>query len=410
MSKFERVFVTGYAQISALGSTWSEFDSALLHSRSGAISNSIDLEGIDKVDVPLCPSSFETKGLIAPSKVPMDRCTAMALKTGQDAIAHAQLDLDQVDRERLGIFWGSGMAGAANFDLSCRSVYVDHKRIRPTNVVTTMPNAPAAEISLLTHAHGPSLTYSCACASSAVAIGEALLALRMGRVDVAIVGGSESMLTPCVVAGWQALRVLASLDNEPAQTACRPFDIKRSGFALGEGAAALVIETEAHARKRGAHLQAELSGYGTNCDGNHMTNPHWEGQVRAMRQALRDAGLSANDIGYINAHGTATQAGDVAEARSVNEVFGPLGVPISSTKGLHGHLLGAGGAMELLISIRALQSGLMPSSANCDDLDPEMNLDVIQGSSRQNANLKHVMSNSFAFGGTNAVLIASAVS
>jgi 3-oxoacyl-[acyl-carrier-protein] synthase II len=141
-----------------------------------------------------------------------------------------------------------------------------------------------------------------------------------------------------------------------------------------------------------------------------MIHPNWEGQVRAMRQALGDAGLSANDIGYVNAHGTATQAGDVAEARSVNEVFGPLGVPISSTKGLHGHLLGAGGAIELLISIRALQSGLMPRSANCDDLNPEMNLDVIQGSSRQNANLKHVMSNSFAFGGTNAVLIASAVS
>ncbi|MEN9712546.1 MAG: hypothetical protein RLY90_807 [Pseudomonadota bacterium] len=409
MSQFERVFVTGYAQISALGATWQTFDEALHQARSGAVASMVDLLGLDPVQVPLCPADFDPKGLIAPSKVPMDRGTAMALKTGQEAIAHAQLDLSHLDRERLGVFWGSGMAGAGNFDLSSRALYAEHKRIRPTNVVTTMPNAPAAEIALLTQAHGASLTYACACASSAVAIGEALLALRLGRVDVAIVGGSEAMLTPGVVAGWQALRVLAPVENGQAQTACRPFDAQRAGFALGEGAAALILETEAHARKRNAHLLAQLSGYGTNCDGHHMTHPHWEGQVRAMRQALRDAGLAAQDIGYINAHGTATQAGDLAEARSVSEVFGAHGVPISSTKGLHGHLLGAGGAMELLIAIRALQSGCLPSSANCDVLDPEMTLDVIQKSPRTQSNVQHVMSNSFAFGGTNAVLIASAV-
>jgi len=253
------------------------------------------------------------------------------------------------------------------------------------------------------------LTYACACASSAVAIGEALWALRMGRIDVALVGGSESMLTPAVVAGWQALRVLAPIENGQAHQACRPFDVKRAGFALGEGAAALVLESESHARRRGAPLQAQLSGYATNCDGHHMTHPHWEGQVRVMQEALGDAGLLPQDIGYINAHGTATHAGDLAEARSVAEVFGSHGVPISSTKGLHGHLLGAGGAMELLIAIRALQAGQLPSSANCDQLDPEMALDVIQGGTRDDPNLKHVMSNSFAFGGTNAVLIASAL-
>jgi len=410
MRKFERVLVTGYGQVSSLGASWSEFDSALLHSQSGAIASPIDLEGIDKVDVPLCPSSFDVRGRVSPSKVPMDRGTAMALKAGQDAIEHAQINLEGIDKYRLGIFWGSGMAGAANFDLSAKSVYADHKRIRPTNVVTTMPNAPAAELSLLTQAHGPSITYACACASSAVAIGEALLALRMGRIDVAVVGGSESMLTPCVVAGWQALQVLASLEKFDATASCRPFDLNRTGFALGEGAAAFVIETEAHAKKRGAQVQAELSGYGTNCDGNHMTNPHWQGQVRAMQQALHDAGLTTQDIGYVNTHGTATKAGDLAESKSLSELFGAKNVPVSSTKGLHGHLLGAGGAMELLISIRALQTGWMPSSANCDDLDPEVTLDVIQGSPRRHPNLRHVMSNSFAFGGTNAVLIASAAS
>jgi 3-oxoacyl-[acyl-carrier-protein] synthase II len=409
MRSYERVFVSGYAQISSLGSSWQDFDEALFHARSGAVSSVLDLQGLDKVEVPLCPSSFDAKGLVSPSKVPMDRGTAMALKVGQDALVHANLNLAHIDHQRLGVFWGSGMAGAANFDLSCHSLYVEHKRVRPTNVVTTMPNAPAAELSLLTQAQGASLTYACACASSAVAIGEALWALRMGRVDVALVGGSESMLTPAVVAGWQALRVLAPFENGQAQAACRPFDLKRAGFALGEGAACLVLESESHARRRGASLQAQLRGYATNCDGHHMTHPHWEGQVRVMQQALLDANLSPQDIGYINAHGTATQAGDLAEAKSVANVFGAHGVPISSTKGLHGHLLGAGGAMELLIAIRALQSGHLPQSANCDQLDPDLALDVIQSSSRVDPNLKHVMSNSFAFGGSNAVLIASAV-
>ena len=217
------------------------------------------------------------------------------------------------------------------------------------------------------------------------------------------------MLTPGVLASWQAMRVLAPTGPDGAQAshACRPFSADRQGFAMGEGAAALVLETEAHARSRARQPSLVLSGYATNCDSHHMTQPQPEGQVRAMQAALRDAGLKPSDIGYLNAHGTATQAGDQAEAESVAQVFGPHGVPVSSTKAIHGHLLGAGGAIELLVALQALESGLIPPTAHLDQADPAFQLDLVRHAARPAPALRHVMSNSFAFGGTNAVLIAS---
>jgi len=279
--------------------------------------------------------------------------------------------------------------------------------MRPTNVVTIMPNAPAAEIALWSKARGMCMTYACACASSAVAIGEAMHAIRSGRIDVAIVGGSESMISPAIIAGWQAMRVLAQIGDDPSKS-CKPFDRHRSGFALGEGAASLVLESQEHAMKRRATAKARLSGYATSSDGVHITNPDPQGQMRAMRMALRDAGLEPSDVGYINAHGTATTAGDLAEARSIGEVFNGLDVPVSSTKGLHGHLLGAGGALELVVSLRALHNKKVPLSANLTEVDPAVGLNLLK-CSESAPDLRHVMSNSFAFGGTNAVLVASAI-
>jgi 3-oxoacyl-[acyl-carrier-protein] synthase II len=250
-------------------------------------------------------------------------------------------------------------------------------------------------------------TYACACASSAVALGEALMALRAGRIDLAIVGGSEAMLTPGVVASWHAMRVLAPV-GEDAGRACRPFDAKRSGFALGEGAAAFVLESEAHAQRRHAQRLATLSGYGTSTDAVHMTNPDPAGQVKAMRMALADAGLQAQDIGYINAHGTATLAGDVAEASSIRQVFADQAVPVSSTKAMHGHLLGAGGALELLIAMQALIRQNLPRAINLQEVDVQCPLHLVAADVQPQTPIRHAMSNSFAFGGTNAVLIVSA--
>ncbi len=334
----------------------------------------------------------------------------MALLAAEAATTQAAWSADQIDPFRLGIYWGSGMGGAATFDAVCRAVYAEHRRIRPTSVVTAMPNAPVAELALRFSARGAALGFACACASGAVAIGEALRALRAGQLDVAIVGGSEALLSPGVIGAWQAMRVLAPVTGLPADAArhaCRPFAADRAGFALGEGAAALVLETTEHARARGARWEAVISGYGSTCDASHITQPDPEGQARAMQAALRDAGLSAAEIGHVNAHGTATTAGDAAEAESLRRVFAGAPPAVTATKAVMGHLLGAGGAVELVAALRALTRRSAPPTGGVDTLDPRLDIDLVRGQPRALPGLRHVMSNSFAFGGTNAVLIVS---
>ncbi len=404
--------VTGAGIVSPIGNTLADFDAALFAGRSAVRAQALDLPGIDLPPVPVASAEFDAAAVAAPSRVPLDRATAMALAAARDAAHAAGLGPGSFEPERLGIFWGSGMAGAATFEATCRTVFADRRRMRPTSVVTTMPNAPAAEIALLFGARGAALAYACACASSAVAIGEAMRAIRAGWIDVAIAGGSEAMLMPGVLASWQAMRVLVPLgaaagDAAAVAACCRPFAAERNGFALGEAAAAFVLESGAHAAARGASAQALLAGYATNCDGVHLTQPDAAGQARAMTAALADAGLAAGDIGYLNAHGTATTAGDAAEAESIARVFGAGGVPVSSSKAIHGHLLGAGGAVELLAALRALAAGRLPPTANVEAADPTFAIDLVTGGSARQAPIAHAMSNSFAFGGTNAVLIAS---
>lgn len=403
------VAVTGAGIVSPIGNDLARFEDALFSGRSAIRARELDLPGIALPPVPVAAAAFDADAEAAPSRLPLDRGTAMALSAARAAAREAGLDAGSFDAERLGIFWGSGMAGATTFEATCRTVYADRRRMRPTSVVTTMPNAPVAELALLFHARGAALAYACACASSAVAIGEAMRAIRSGAVDVAIAGGSESMLTPGVLASWQAMRVLALVTaGDAARTAacCRPFAADRGGFALGEAAAAFVLESEEHAARRGARAGAWLSGYATNCDGMHITQPDAAGQARAIRAALADAGLDASDIGYVNAHGTATTAGDAAEAGSLAAVFGPRGVPVSSSKAIHGHLLGAGGAVELLATLRALAAQSLPPTATVARADDALPVDLVVAGPRSAA-LRHAMSNSFAFGGTNAVLIAS---
>jgi 3-oxoacyl-[acyl-carrier-protein] synthase II len=408
------VVVTGMGVVSPLGHDLASFDAALFGGRSAVRAMRLDLPGIELPGVAVATAAFDASAVAAPSRVPLDRGTAMAVQAARDAAASAGLDAATVDRERLGIFWGSGMAGAATFEATCRTVYAERRRMRPTSVVTTMPNAPAAELALLFGARGAALAYACACASSAVAIGEAMRAIRAGWIDVAIAGGSESMLTPGVLASWQAMRVLAPLSSAVANgeddgvaALCRPFAADRVGFALGEAGAAFVLESGAHARSRGARTRALLTGYATNCDGVHITNPDPVGQARAMRAAIADAGLEPSNIGYVNAHGTATLNGDAAEATSIAQVFGDGAVPVSSTKAIHGHLLGAGGAVELLALLRALDARRLPPSAHTTDVDPAFAIDLVRGAARESSRLAHAMSNAFAFGGTNAVLVAS---
>lgn len=399
-----RICVTGVGLVSPLGNTLAAFDEALFAGRSAVVASTLEMEGLEPMALSLAPCEFDDSERSV-SRLPLDRGTAMSLAAARDAYAQAGLVETPPESERLGIYWGSGMAGIATYDDSAQTLYVGHRRVRPTAVLSAMPNAAAAELGLRFRARGAALTYACACASSAVAIGEAMRAIRAGRIDVAIVGGHEAMLTPGTLAGWYAMRVMAPPPVDDPASACRPFSADRAGFAMGEGAAALVIESEAHAKARGARADLVLAGYATNSDSTHMTNPDPGGQARAMRAALADAGLSPDDIGHVNAHGTATAAGDAAEAASILDVFGSR-TPVSATKAIHGHLLGGGGALELVATLRTLAHRRLPPTAHLRHVDPAFAIDIVRGEARSVPGLRWAMSNSFAFGGTNAVLVA----
>ncbi len=405
------VAITGLGVVSPLGTGVPALDEALAANRCAIAPREVVIDGVERftVGVAAC-RDFDDRKTRAPSGVTLDRGTAMALAAAFEAAEQAGLGsstAQQPAAERLGVFWGSGMAGASSFDQSTEQLYARKRRLRPTSVLTTMPNAAPAELALAFGARATAIGYACACASAAVAIGEALRAVRGGWVDVAIAGGHEALLTPAVIAGWQGMRVLAPLDAEAALT-CRPFSADRAGFALGEGAGAVVIESLASAERRGVAVRALLAGYGSSCDAVHISTPQSEGQVRAVRAALADAGLAPGDIGHVNAHGTGTVAGDAAEAATLAEVFGHRGVPVSATKALHGHIMGGGGAIELLCALRAMDTGHLPATAG--GADAALGVDLVHGlAPRSVGGIRHVMSNAFAFGGTNAVLVASKV-
>jgi 3-oxoacyl-[acyl-carrier-protein] synthase II len=301
------------------------------------------------------------------------------------------------------------MGAAGTLEESYRSVFQDNNwRLRPTSVITAMNNAPAAVISLEFGVTGPTLTYSVACASSAIAVGEAMRAIRHGIIDCAIVGGSEAMLTRGMLSAWSALRALADCDPDDASRSCKPFAANRSGFVLGEGATALVLESQERAVARGARIYCELAGYGLTSDATHISDPTSAGQARALRSALDDAKIDPSAVGYINAHGTATTVGDRVEVETIKSVFGQSAshIPVSSTKALHGHVMGATGAIEFMIAVLALHTGTVPPTAHLDHADPELDLDLVPDGARRCEDLRCVVSNSFGFGGSNAVLIA----
>ena len=239
-----------------------------------------------------------------------------------------------------------------------------------------------------------------------MAIGEAVHAILAGRADAMLAGGSEALLVPGMLAAWQSLRTLAPADTEDAAASCKPFDKRRGGLVLGEGAAALVLEEDSHARARGAPIHAFITGYGNTCDAAHMSKPDRDGQVRAMMQALGESGLRPDAIGYINAHGTATIVGDVVECEAIRAVFGNSEIPVSSTKSMHGHLLGGAGALELAAALMPFKEGVIPPTANLEQPDPACIVRHVARQAERGEIPRAVMSNSFAFGGSNVVLIA----
>ncbi|MES2532637.1 MAG: beta-ketoacyl-[acyl-carrier-protein] synthase family protein [Pseudomonadota bacterium] len=324
----------------------------------------------------------------------------LALRDAGFSDGHAR---GAVDPERIGIFVGCGMGGAGALE----AAYRGGGRVPPLTIPAFMPNAPASHVAMRQGAHGPVLTYSIACASSSLAIAEAAKAVQRGDVDLAIAGGSEALIVPGVVLAWQAMQTLAGFAPGEAATSVRPFASDRSGFALGEGAAFLVLESADRARDRAARSYATLAGWGSSCDATHLTKPDVEGQARALRQALRQAGLRPSDVGYCNAHGTATRIGDAVERDALATVWGDAldSLHVSSTKALHGHLLGAAGALEALITVLALHRRQLPPNAHCGSADPACALNLVPDGGIDAPHLKAAISSSFAFGGTNSVLL-----
>lgn len=342
----------------------------------------------------------------------MSRVTQLAVAATQQALDDAQFSANDSNKDRVGVVLGSGMGslepvvdGVNTFNE--RGPY----RVSPFFVPMMLADTPAATISILHGFRGPNMSVATACATGNNVIGEAAKIVQRGDADVMLAGGSEACVMPLVLAGFSVMQALSTRNDDPQQ-ASRPFDKTRDGFVFGEGAAVLVLEELSHAQARGAHIYGEVSGYGSSADAYHISMPaeNGEGAVKAMENALADAGLQPGDIDYINAHGTSTLLNDRGETAAIKTVFGEKAydVPVSSTKSMHGHLLGAAGALEAVICLKSIEHGLIPATINYETPDPDCDLDYVPNTPRPAA-LKYVMSNGFGLGGHNATIILGKV-
>ena len=338
----------------------------------------------------------------------LDKFAAYAMNAAVDAVKDSGIDFDKEDAWRCGTIVGSGVGGIEEFAAGHKKLLEKGpSRVSPFMVPKLMCNAAAGNISIHYHLQGPNSAIATACASAAHAIGEAARSIRYDDADVMISGGSEAACTPLGMACFIALRALSERNDDPAK-ASRPFDKDRDGFILSEGAGILVLEEYEHAKKRGAHIYCELLGYGQSADGSHITAPDEEGRgaAFAMEAALRNAKLNPQDVSYINAHGTSTPLGDAAETRAVKRLFGDHAykVPVSSTKSMTGHALGASGGIEAVIAAKSIQTGKVAPTINLENPSPECDLDYVPNTARD-VDVKIAMSNSFGFGGHNVSLV-----
>lgn len=406
-----RVAVTGLGVVSPLGASVAEVYANAAAGRSGV--HLLDVAFAQRLNAPLAATApFDGAAHFEPPRLRMlDRSSQFALVAARQALADAQCDRRALDPSRAGSFVGTGLGGSQSNDDGYQTLYAEGSdRIKPFTVLMGMHNASAAWIAIDHALHGPSLTYSTACSSSAVAIGEAWLRVASGSLDLAIAGGTEAPLSFGSMKAWEALHTLAAVDVSDPPASCKPFSRDRSGMVLGEGAAMLVLEPWDSALARGARIHGELLGYGLSTDIGHITRPSVEGQAAAMRAALQSASLDPLAIDAINAHGTGTLANDAVETAAIKAVFGAraAAIPVSATKAMHGHLLGASGALECVLSLLAMQHAVALPTLHLAMLDPACDLDYVPNVARPNVAARIMLSNSFAFGGTNAVLVLRA--
>jgi len=407
-----RVAVTGIGLVCPLGH---DADSIFEAARSGrSCIHRLQIASAHRLTAPLAATvQFDGTAHFEPPQLRLlDRGSQFAVVAARRALADAGCELSAAERERTGVFVGTGMGGTLSIDEGYQTLYGDNSdRIKPMMILKGMHNAPAAWIGIEHDWRGPNLTYSTACSSSSVAIGEAWLRLACGAMDIAIAGGTEAPLSLGSLKAWEAMHTLAIEDPADPARSCKPFSRNRSGMVLGEGAAFVVLESWERALARGAAIHGELLGYGLTTDAGHIARPSVDGQAAAMSAALAAAGIAAEEVDAINAHGTGTLANDVTETAAIKRVFGARAhqIPISATKALHGHLLGAAGALEFVLSLLALEHNVALPTMHLDAPDPDCDLDYVAGAARVGVAGRTMLSNSFAFGGTNAVLALRAV-
>ncbi len=405
-----RIVITGLGIVSPVGQNPTDFFSNLMAGRSGI--KRLQTDFVEKLSIRIGapvdgfdPAAHFTKMQLSG----IERFSQFALVAAEQAVQDARLELNEAELPRAGVCMGSCLGGASTLeDGYIETLLRDPPRVKPLSVLLSMNNAAASHISIKYRLQGANMTYATACSSSAIAVGEAYRQIKHGYADVMLAGGAEAMLTLGAMKAWEALRTLAPEDTNDAGASCKPFSKNRNGLVLGEGAAVLVLEDAERAMKRGAKIYAELAGYDCSADASHITKPDAAGQTRTIVKALQVANLQPQDIHYINAHGTATLAGDIEETKAIKQVFGEHAakVPVSSTKSMHGHLMGATGAVEFMAAVLALHNQSIPPTINLHEPDPECDLDYVPNQGRKGVKLDAVMSNSFAFGGSNAVLIA----
>lgn len=401
-----RVVITGLGPVSPIGVGAEAFHQAQLQGRSGIRRITrfdpsplpVQIAGEVDVDFEAFIDRREQRRL--------DRFVQLALVAAELALKDAGLEVDRLDPTRVGTLVGSGIGGMETWEAQSR-VFLEKgpNRISPFFIPMMIANMASAHIAMRYGFMGPSSTVVTACATGSDALGSAFRMIQLGEADIVLAGGTEAAVTPMAIGAFGVMRALSTRNHEP-EKASRPFTKSRDGFVLSEGAGVLVLEEYEHAKGRGARIYAEVVGFGRSADAHHITEPHPEGKgaALAMRAALKDAGIPPEKVGYINAHGTSTPIGDKAEVLAIKQVFGEHAkrLAVSSTKSMTGHLLGAAGAVEAIATAQALYFGVLPPTINLEDPDPELDLDFLP--KPREARVEYALSNSFAFGGQNAVL------
>lgn len=402
-----RVVITGWGVFASTGRDAKTFFENLCNARSGVRRITQFDPSALSVQIAAEVADYNPADYFPPKRLDLlDRFSQFALLAAKEAVETSGLEIKEEERTRFGVVIGSGMGGAQGLDYGYLKLYAQQAtRLHPFTIPKIMHNAPVSQVCMEYNAQGPSFSTATACSSSGHAIGEAFHLIKFGLADVILAGGADSPITYGMMRSWESVRVLAS-GNGDAARACRPFSADREGMVIGEGAAVLVLEELERARRRGAEILAEISGFGMTSDAGHITQPSVEGPARAIRAALEEAQVNAEEVDYINAHGTGTRLNDATETTIVKQVFGERArrLPVSSTKSMHGHAMGATGAIELAATVEALRRSVVPPTAHYTKPDADCDLDVVPNEARPMP-VRIALSNSFAFGGLNAVLL-----